>query len=238
MVAENIQNIRRRIASACNRVGRKTQEVTLIAVTKTFSSRSILEAVEAGVVDIGENYVQELTQKQSELRDERIRWHFIGHLQTNKIKVIVNTVHVIHSVDSLRLGKEISLQAGRNGQMVDILVEVNTSEEQSKFGVSPASAPGLVKEIVRLPHVTVCGLMTIGPFLPDPEASRPAFRTLRELRGSLENDGLFLPHLSMGMTNDFEIAIEEGSTLVRIGTAIFGKRTKQKGMPLPGTAVL
>ena len=228
MVAENIHNIRQRIASACAISGRKAEEVALIAVTKTFSSSLIQEAVDAGAVDIGENFVQEFTQKLTELPDKRIRWHFIGHLQTNKIKYIVNAVHLIHSVDSFKLGKELSVHAGRNARKVNILVEVNTSEETSKFGVTPRSTIGVIKDLALLPHINICGLMTIGPFLPNPEESRPSFRMLREVRDLVQNEGISLPHLSMGMTNDFEVAIEEGSTMVRIGTAIFGKREKSK----------
>ncbi len=226
MIAENIQNIRQRIDTACLRAKRTPDEVTLIAVAKTFGSGEILEAVHAGTKDIGENFVQEMSQKLIDVKDNSIRWHFIGHLQTNKIKYIIDAVYMIHSVDSLRLGKELSSQAGKHGKKVNILVEVNTSNEESKFGVTPASAPALVKELSLLPHLNLMGLMTIGPFLPDPEESRPAFRTLRNVRDKLEKDGYRLPHLSMGMTNDFEVAIEEGSTMVRIGTAIFGKRTK------------
>jgi pyridoxal phosphate enzyme (YggS family) len=226
MIAENIQNIRQRIDSACLRAKRTPDEVTLIAVAKTFGSGEILEAVQAGAKDIGENFVQEMSQKLIDIQDNSIRWHFIGHLQTNKIKYIIDTVYLIHSVDSLRLGKELSSQAGKHGKKVNILVEVNTSNEESKFGVTPDSAPALVKELSLLPHLHLMGLMTIGPFLPDPEESRPAFRTLREVRDALQKEGMALPHLSMGMTNDFEVAIEEGSTMVRIGTAIFGKRTR------------
>ncbi len=227
MVAENVKNIRERIAAACVRVGRQPEGITLIAVAKTFPSDKIRDAVRAGVADIGENYVQELQQKQRELDGEQIRWHFIGHLQSNKVKNVVGAVQCIHSVDSLSLGREISKHAARRGSAIDILVEVNTSREASKFGVSPEEAPDIVRKLIRLTNINITGFMTIGPLLPDPEQSRPAFRILRELKESLDRDGIRLPHLSMGMTNDFEIAIEEGSTMVRIGTALFGRRKKQ-----------
>ena len=198
--------------------------MTIIAVAKTFGSALVLEALRTGVPDVGENYVQELLEKQEQLSGEQVRWHFIGHLQTRKVRSMVERVTMIHSVDSVRLGREI---AARAPKPMDVLVEVNTSGEGTKFGVSPQDAPGLVRELSALPGLRVAGLMTIGPFLPDPEDSRPAFRKLAEIRRGLADAGLSLPHLSMGMTNDFEVAIEEGSTMVRIGTAIFGRRTKQ-----------
>jgi pyridoxal phosphate enzyme (YggS family) len=225
MVAENVKNIRQRIASACAHAGRTPEEVTLIAVTKTFNHLRVKEALDAGVIDIGENYVQEAREKQELLQDEQIRWHFIGHLQSNKVKYIIPWVSFVHAVDSLKLGEELSRQAAKTGREIDVLVEVNTSAESTKFGVQPDETRLLVKELSTLSNINVAGLMTIGPFLPDPELSRPAFRMLCELREECRQDGFNLPHLSMGMTNDFEVAIEEGATMVRIGTAIFGKRT-------------
>jgi pyridoxal phosphate enzyme (YggS family) len=227
MVAENIDHIRARIAAACERAKRSDREVTLVAVAKTFGSIPVLEAVRAGVADIGENYVQEFLEKREHFDAEPIRWHFIGHLQTRKVKSIIDTVSVIHSVDSTRLGAEIAECAVRAGKTMDVLVEVNTTGEGTKFGVAPAGAPGLVRELAGFAGLRVAGLMTIGPFLPDPEASRPAFRMLAEIRSGLSRVGMTLPHLSMGMTNDFEVAIEEGATIVRIGTAIFGRRMKK-----------
>jgi pyridoxal phosphate enzyme (YggS family) len=226
MVAENVENVRKRIAAACARAGRSPDDITLIAVTKTFSAEHIREALRAGVNDIGENYVQEFQQKRETLEHENIRWHFIGHLQSNKVKYIIESTYLIHSVDSFRLGEEIAKRAAKCDRHLDILVEVNTTGEQTKSGVQPEVAAGLVKDLQKLSNVTVAGLMTIGPFLPDPEQSRPAFRLLYEVRQKIQDEiGIRLPHLSMGMTNDFEVAIEEGTTLVRIGTAIFGKRT-------------
>jgi PLP dependent protein len=225
MIAQNVENIRRQIASNCRNVGRSPEEVTLVAVSKTVEVDIIRDAVRAGCTDLGENYIQELREKRELLLDEPIRWHYIGHLQTNKIKYIIDWVHMIQAVDSLHLGQELSHEAGKSNRTVDVLVEVNTSGESTKFGVSPDSAVAFVKQLRTIPRLNIKGLMTMGPFLPDPEDSRPAFRTLRKLRTVLQNDGVDMPVLSMGMTNDFKVAIEEGATMVRIGTAIFGSRT-------------
>ncbi len=231
MVADSIHDIRRRISAACVRAGRDASDVTLIAVAKTFGSDAVRAAVHAGVADIGENYVQEFARKRDELPDEAIRWHFIGHLQRNKVKSVVGHAALIHAVDSVRLAVEIGRLATARGIVQEVLVEVNTSGEGSKFGCAPEGAVRLVQEIVLVEGVRLSGLMTIGPFLPEAESSRPAFRTLARLREELRAAGVEAPHLSMGMTNDFEVAIEEGSTMIRIGTAIFGRRTKS---PFPG----
>lgn len=228
MIAENVKILRAQIAAACARAHRDENEITLIAVTKTLCAGQIRDAMAAGVRDFGENYVQELRQKQAELSDQDIRWHFIGHLQTNKAKHVAGSVALIHTVDSVHLGKELSKHAQQSGRPVRVFVEVNTSGEKSKFGVPPGAAGDLVNSLRSLPGVSVDGLMTIGPFLPDPEQSRPAFRLLRGLKSSIEAaSGTPLPHLSMGMSNDFLVAVEEGATMVRIGTAIFGPRPKQ-----------
>lgn len=224
MIAENVQNIRRRIGEACRRAGRSESEVALVAVGKTFPADAIREAVRAGVTDVGENYVQDLRRKHDELAGTPVRWHYIGHLQSNKVKYIAGWISLIQAVDSMHLGRIIGEHAAAAGRRVDLLVEVNTTGEQSKFGVGVESAPVLVRDLRQLPHVRVLGLMTMGPLAADPEMSRPAFRTLRELRNSLQDERIDLPCLSMGMTNDFEIAIEEGATMVRIGTGIFGSR--------------
>jgi pyridoxal phosphate enzyme (YggS family) len=227
MISENIRNIRDRIAHACERIGRDPSEVTLIAVAKTFSSASIAEAAQAGVADIGENYVQEMNRKQQELSESAIRWHFIGHLQKNKVRSIIADVHMIHSVDSVALGQEISTRATEQGRTATVLIQVNTSHEGTKFGVEVRDARAVAERVMALPNIAVAGFMTIGPFLPDPEDSRPAFKELAGIRRAFATDGIFFPHLSMGMTNDFEIAVEEGATLVRVGTAIFGRREKK-----------
>jgi hypothetical protein len=224
MVAENIQKLRLRIETACENANRKTDEVILVAVGKTFSSALIRQAVETGVFDLAENYVQEYLNKKNELKDDRIRWHFIGHLQTNKVKYIVGNVGLIHSVDSVRLATEISRQALKMNRPQDILVEVNTASEESKYGVNPDDAVKFVKEIVRMPNLNFAGMMTVGRFLPDPEDSREDFKTMRELKVELENIGIGVKHLSMGMSNNFEVAIEEGATIIRLGTVIFGSR--------------
>jgi pyridoxal phosphate enzyme (YggS family) len=224
MVLENTHNIRRRIAETCERCGRKTEEITVVAVTKTFGVDVIKEAFAAGLHEFGENYVNEFCRKYAELSDKNIRWHYIGHLQRNKVREIIGKTALIHSVDSERLAEEISKRAETTGKKVDILIEVNTSGEESKFGVRPEETASLVKALVKIPYISVSGLMTIGPFLPDPESSRPAFRLLREIRDGIQQDGIPIPHLSMGMTNDFEVAIEEGATIIRVGTALFGKR--------------
>ena len=225
MIAENVKNIRQRIKSACMRVGRKPEDVKLIAVTKTLESAVISEVIKEGIHDIGENYVQEIKRKREEVPDDRIRWHFIGHLQSNKIKYIAGWIHLIQTVDSLELGSQLSKRAGTLNCKLNVLVEIKTTKEEGKFGVPIDFAPKLMKDLAILPNLNINGLMTMGPFSIDPEESRLSFRTLRLLKESLEQDGFSLPILSMGMTNDFEIAIEEGSTMLRIGTAIFGKRT-------------
>jgi len=224
MIAENVRNVRQRVTSACQRIGQKPEYITLVAVSKTIGGSGIHEVMNSGVFDIGESYVQELRQKRVEIPDEKIRWHFIGHLQTNKVKYIAEWIHLIHSVDSLALGREISKYAGKFGRNVDVLLEANTSGEDTKYGVTADDARNILKELTQLPNINVTGLMTIGPLRQDPEESRQSFRALNELKKSLEQDGFHLPILSMGMTNDFEIAIEEGANMVRIGTAIFGNR--------------
>lgn len=224
MIAENVAEIRKKIALACLRCGRAPEDIKLVTVSKTFGYNEICEVTSAGILDIGESYVQELIAKRKAINNEAIRWHFVGHLQRNKVKNIVPWIYLIHSVDSLRLSKEISSWGERCGKTVNILIEVNTSGETAKYGIKPEETLALLKQIEQLPFLKCQGLMTIGPFLPDPEQSRPAFRLLRQLRDECDKEGFFLPYLSMGMSNDFEVAIEEGTTIIRIGTAIFGKR--------------
>jgi pyridoxal phosphate enzyme (YggS family) len=200
-----------------------------LAVTKTFSAERVAEAVRHGLVDIGENYVQELLQKKSALNDNRIRWHFIGHLQSNKVRHIIDWVYLIQAVDTTGLAKEINNRASRSNRIVDILLEVNTTGEKSKFGLHPEQTVEFVKQLADLNNIRISGLMTIGPFLPDPESSRPMFRRLRQLKdevATLNQVNISMRHLSMGMTGDFEVAIDEGATILRMGTAIFGPRTK------------
>jgi pyridoxal phosphate enzyme (YggS family) len=198
-------------------------------VSKTFPAERVREAVQVGVLDIGENYVQELLEKREKLADAAIRWHFIGHLQSNKVKYIAPWVALIHAVDSVGLAREINNRAAKSGRVLELLVEVNTTGEGTKFGVQPDTTVSFVRSLEGFPNIRVAGLMTIGPFLPDPEGSRPMFRMLRELRAEVARigqDNVTMHHLSMGMTGDFEVAIEEGSTLIRVGTAIFGSRKR------------
>lgn len=227
MISANVDRIRDRIARACRKAGRSPSDVTLIAVGKTFPWEDIAEAVRAGVQHVGENYVQELLTKRERLAAEPVRWHFIGHLQSNKVKYLAGWIEMIHAVDSASLAREIDRQAERAGRTAEILVEVNTTGEQSKFGVKPERTVEFVQSLAGLRHVRIGGLMTIGPFLPDPEGSRPMFRRLRALKeeiAGLDQPNAAMRHLSMGMTGDFEVAIEEGATCIRIGTAIFGSR--------------
>lgn len=230
MIKENLQTIRHRVEAACTKSGRNPDEVTLLGVSKTFSAELIREAVDAGVSEIGENYVQELLRKKEELTESGIRWHFIGHLQSNKVKYVADWIHLIHSVDNAGLAREIDKRAAQSGRIIDVLVEVNTTGEQSKFGLRPEATADFVESIGGLENIRVSGLMTIGPFLPDPEDSRPAFSTLRQLRDEIarkKQHNAPMHHLSMGMTGDFEVAIDEGATIIRIGTAIFGKRPRK-----------
>lgn len=231
MIPERIEEIRKKIARACLKAGRDPSEVILLAVSKTFPGGLVREVLEADVHDIGENYIQELLRKRNELPDPRIRWHFIGHLQSNKVRSIAGWIHLIHSVDSVKLAAEIDRQARNAGRVIDVLLEVNTTGEKSKFGIQPEETTAMVREMGNLSNISLGGLMTIGPFLPDPEGSRPMFARLRDLRDEvrkLPQSNVSMKHLSMGMTGDFEVAIEEGATVIRIGTAIFGPRTKRE----------
>ena len=225
-VCENYRAIEEKVEEACLRAGRKREDVTLIAVSKTKPVSMIHELLPLGVRDFGENKVQELTEKE-ELLPKDIHWHMIGHLQRNKVKYVVGKACMIHSVDSLRLAEEISKEALKKQISVPILVEVNVAGEESKFGVSVQEAPFLVEQICSLPGIEVKGLMTIAPYVEDPEENRIVFRNLRKLSvdiGGKNFDNVTMDILSMGMTGDYEVAIEEGATHVRVGTGIFGER--------------
>jgi pyridoxal phosphate enzyme (YggS family) len=229
MVKENVEIVKNRIRELCYRCGRKPEDVLLLGVSKTFGIDRIREAVAADLFDLGENYAQELLDKQTRLNDNRIRWHFIGHLQSNKVKYIAEYIHLIHSVDDERLAEEIQKRAERTGRSVDVLVEVHTTDEATKYGVPPERTLELVKRISRFDRVHVQGLMTMGPFSDDPSDSRPSFRQLVEIGAQITREGIdnvSMRHFSMGMSHDYDVAIEEGATIVRIGTAIFGQRTK------------
>jgi pyridoxal phosphate enzyme (YggS family) len=225
-IAVNLQRIMERIENAAVKAGRDPKSVRLVAVTKTKPADAVIEAARAGQRIFGENYVQELTAKAS-MVEEPIEWHFIGTLQSNKVKYIAGLVTLIHSVDRLSLAMEIDKQWGKLGQVCDILVEVNVSGEKTKAGTKTVEAFKLVEDIAELPHLSIKGLMTMPPFFDDPEGARPYFRELRELAGkiaAMKIPGVEMKELSMGMSGDFETAIEEGATLVRVGSAIFGSR--------------
>ncbi len=226
MVKENLAQVRDNIKRACEKAGRNPEEITLISVSKTKPVPMLEEAYAAGSRDFGENKVQEITDKYPQLPED-IRWHMIGHLQRNKVKYIIDKVSLIHSVDSLRLAQEISSQAQKKQVDVDILVEVNVAGEESKFGIACEETLQLIEEISILPHVHVKGLMTIAPFVANPEDNREYFRQIRELAvdiGRKNIDNVNMSVLSMGMTGDYMVAIEEGATMVRVGTGIFGER--------------
>lgn len=225
-IAERLNQIRSRITDAAVKAGRDPQTVRLVAVSKTRPPEDLLAAYRAGQVVFGENYVQELTAKTAAIT-EPLEWHFIGHLQSNKVKYLAGLVTLIHSVDRLSLAEEISRQWGRLGRSCDVLVQVNIAGEATKSGTTEAGALQLVRAIAQLPNVRVRGLMTMPPFFDDPEAARPFFAELKrlsELIVAAAIPGVEMAELSMGMSGDFEAAIQEGATLVRVGTAIFGKR--------------
>lgn len=226
MIKENLEAVEQRVRAACKRAGRSRDEVTLIAVSKTKPVSLIREAMACGQVDFGENKVQELCKKLEEIR-EPLRWHLIGHLQRNKVKYVVDKACLIHSVDSERLAQEIQKEAAKRDLVCPVLVEVNVGGEETKSGVSPQEALPLVRSIAALPNVKVKGLMTVAPPVEKPEDARIYFKELRELADTIRKEaipGVEMKELSMGMTGDFEAAIEEGATMVRVGTAIFGAR--------------
>jgi pyridoxal phosphate enzyme (YggS family) len=225
-IASNLQNIMDRIRTATLAAGREPSSVRLVAVSKTRPADDVLQACRAGQVVFGENYVQELAAKAAEVR-EAVEWHFIGHLQSNKVKQLAGLVNMIHSIDRLSLAEEVSRQWGRLGSCCDILIQVNLSGEASKSGTTEAEALQLVRAVSALPHVRIRGLMTMPPFFDDPEAARPFFAELMRLSRRIEAEripGVGMGELSMGMSGDFEAAIQEGATLVRVGTSIFGSR--------------
>lgn len=226
MIGENLKTVEAEICSSCRRASRNRDEVTLIAVSKTMPVSMLKEAYAEGVRDFGENKVQELMDKIPQLPAD-VRWHMIGHLQRNKVKYIVDKVSLIHSVDSLRLAEEISQEASKKGITANILIEVNVAEEESKFGVRAEEAIPFIEKLAHFPHIHVCGLMTIAPFVENPEENRPIFKNLHKLSVDIAHkniDNVNVNILSMGMTNDYEVAIEEGATMVRVGTGIFGAR--------------
>lgn len=227
MLKENLEQVEQKILAACERVGRDRTEVTLIAVSKTKPLEMLTEVYETGIRHFGENKVQELCDKIEKMPSD-VKWHMIGHLQRNKVKYLVgNQIELIHSVDSYRLAEEINIQAKKKDVIVPILVEVNIAEEESKFGISAEDAIQLVEQIAELENVRIQGLMTIAPYVVDAEENRLYFRQIKQLSVDIGNkniDNVSMKILSMGMTGDYEVAIEEGATMVRVGTGIFGER--------------
>lgn len=230
MVKENLAIVEQNIQKACVRSGRDRREVQLIAVSKTKPVEMLMEAYDCQIRDFGENKPQEIREKFPQLPED-IRWHMIGHLQRNKVKYIVDKAFLIHSVDSLRLAEAISQEAGKKNVTANILIEVNVAGEDSKFGVRPEETAALAEAISKLPNISVKGLMTIAPFVENAEENREVFRNLRKLSVDIEEkkfNNVTMAVLSMGMTGDYEVAIEEGATMVRVGTGIFGERDYSK----------
>ena len=226
MLKNNFEEVEARIQAACERAGRKREDITLIAVSKTKPVEMLQEAYGLGNRIFGENKVQEIVDKYDALPSD-ISWHMIGHLQRNKVKYIIDKVTLIHSVDSVRLAEAIEKEAAKKEITADILIEVNVAKEDTKFGVMPEDAKELISQISKLPHIRIKGLMTIAPFVDNPEDNRIYFQRLRNLAvdiGENKSDNVTMGVLSMGMTNDYEIAIEEGATMIRVGTGLFGAR--------------
>ena len=230
MLKENLQSVEENIKKACEKAGRKREDVTLIAVSKTKPVEMLQEIYDQNIRNFGENKVQEMCDKM-EVLPKDIKWHMIGHLQTNKIKYIIGKTELIHSVDSLHLAQEISKQAVKHDVQTDILIEINIANEQTKFGIDAGDTIQLVREIAALPNIHIKGLMTIAPFVVNPEDNRLYFRRIHQLSVDItkENiDNVNMDILSMGMTGDYMVAIEEGATMVRVGTGIFGERNYNK----------
>ena len=229
-IRENIDAVNRIKGEAAVKSGRKAEDVLLCAVTKTRTADEINEAIDAGITDIGENKVQEIMDKFDSVKP--VRWHLIGHLQTNKVKYIIDKVSMIHSVDSLHLAQEIDKRAAQHGITMDILIQVNSAQEESKFGISTDETEGMIRDILdKCPNLRLRGLMCIAPFAENPEDVRVYFAQVKKLYdeySSIEHKNLDFKYLSMGMSHDYEVAILEGSNLIRVGTAIFGERDYSK----------
>lgn len=226
MLADNLREVEEKIQEACRRSGRGREEVTLVAVSKTKPVEMLQEIYDQGIRVFGENKVQEITAKYEKLPSD-IRWQMIGHLQRNKIKYIIDKVEMIHSVDTLRLAEAIDHEAQKKGVIMPVLLEVNVAQEESKFGMGTEEVLSFVTEAAKFPNLRIKGLMTIAPYVEDPEENRPVFRRLKELSVDIAQkniDNVTMNVLSMGMTGDYQVAIEEGSTMVRVGTGIFGAR--------------
>lgn len=225
-IEENIIEVKRRVEEAAKKAGRNPEDVLILAVSKTIDVPRIKEAVQCGLNSLGENRVQEIMDKYEPM-GEGINWHLIGHLQTNKVKYIIDKVCLIHSVESLKLAEEINKKAEKAGIIMDILVEVNIANEESKFGIKPEDCESFIRELSKMKNINVKGLMTVAPFTENPEENRVYFKGLKDLLVDINNkkiDNINMSELSMGMTGDFEVAVEEGATIVRVGTGIFGER--------------
>lgn len=225
-IRENLESIKFNIKESANNAKRSSEDITLIAVTKTVDVDKILEAIEYGVTDVGENKPQELARKYDIIGD-KVKWHLIGSLQTNKVKYIIDKVELIHSVDSVKLAEEISKRAVQKGIDARILLEINIAGEESKFGLKPEDTEHVVREIAKLSNISIKGLMTVAPFVENSEENRIYFRRMKELLVDINSkniDNVNMDTLSMGMTGDYEVAVEEGATMVRIGTGVFGPR--------------
>lgn len=225
-ILENVNQVKENIKTACSACGRNPEEVTLIAVSKTKPVSLLEDAYATGCRDFGENKVQELCDKY-EVMEHDIKWHMIGHLQTNKVKYLIGKTTLIHSVDSYKLACEIEKQAAKHDCIMDVLIEVNIAQEESKFGLADDEVLALVRNIALLPHIRIKGLMTVAPYVEDPEENRLYFRKIKQLSVDIDNqniDNVSMNVLSMGMTGDYMVAIEEGATIVRVGTGIFGER--------------
>ena len=229
-IKSNIDFVNERKGAAAVRSGRKPEDVLLVAVTKLHTPAEINEAIDAGITDIGENKVQEIVAKYDDVKP--VRWHLIGHLQTNKVKYIIDKVSMIHSVDSLHLAKEINKRAAQHDVTMDILIQVNSAMDEKKFGITTEETDELIREIAETcPNIRIRGLMCIAPFEEDPEDAREYFAAVKQIYdkyASSDIENVDFRWLSMGMTNDFEVAVEEGSNLIRVGTAIFGYRDYRK----------
>lgn len=225
-ISDNLSEVRRRIEAACRRSGRDVSEVTLIAVSKTKPLEDLMEAYQAGARDFGENKVQEILDKAPAMPEDA-RFHMIGHLQRNKVKQVLPYAVLIHSVDSVRLAEQIEQEAAKENRSVDILLEVNVAGEESKFGFAPGEVMDAIDRICAFSHIHIRGLMTIAPFVDDPEENRPIFKKLYQLSVDIKKkniDNVTMSVLSMGMTGDYQVAVEEGATMIRVGTGIFGAR--------------
>ncbi len=223
---QNIAQVRQNIAQAAKKVGRNPEDILLLAVSKTKPVEQIKEAVSYGLTSLGENKVQEIMDKYEPM-GEGIHWHLIGHLQTNKVKYIIDKVDMIHSVESIRLAEEIEKRAAAKNKVMDILVEINIAQEESKFGIPVNEVESFLQELSKFSHIRIRGLMTVAPFVENPEENRLYFRKMRELLVDINTkkiDNINMDVLSMGMTGDYMVAIEEGATIVRVGTGIFGER--------------